>query len=98
MVLRIALVQALRFGTPPHAAIATVLPLVDGGPRKLVHGVFGTLLRRDATLTDPPRLPDAVAARWQSVISSGLFAPVALRLVGLRNGGRASGHAAELAS
>ncbi|WP_353203256.1 transcription antitermination factor NusB, partial [Sphingomonas sp.] len=34
--LRIALVQALSLGTPPHAAISTVLPLVDGGPRKLV--------------------------------------------------------------
>ena len=31
--LRIALVQTLALGTPPHAAIATVLPLVDGGPR-----------------------------------------------------------------
>ncbi|HIV78262.1 MAG TPA: SAM-dependent methyltransferase, partial [Candidatus Sphingomonas excrementigallinarum] len=36
--LRIALVQVLALGTPPHAAISTVLPLVDGGPRKLVHG------------------------------------------------------------
>jgi 16S rRNA (cytosine967-C5)-methyltransferase len=44
--LRIALAQALRLGTPGHAAISTVLPLVDGGPRKLVHGVFGTLDRR----------------------------------------------------
>jgi 16S rRNA (cytosine967-C5)-methyltransferase len=64
--LRIALAQALRLGTPAHAAIATVLPLVDGGPRKLVHGVFGTLDRRKARLPDPPALPDAVAARWQA--------------------------------
>lgn len=63
-VLRIALVQALALGTPPHAAIATVLPLVDGGPRKLVHGVFGTLLRQGATLPEPPALSDAVALRW----------------------------------
>lgn len=63
--LRIALAQALRLGTPPHAAISTVLPLVDGGPRKLVHGVFGTLDRRKATLPDPPALPEAVTARWQ---------------------------------
>jgi 16S rRNA (cytosine967-C5)-methyltransferase len=62
--LRIALVQALALGTPPHAAISTVLPLVDGGPRKLVHGVFGALLRRPATLPATPALPDAVAARW----------------------------------
>ena len=62
--LRIALAQAILLGTPPHAAIATVLPLVDGGPRKLVHGVFGTLNRRGATLPDPPALPSAVAERW----------------------------------
>ena len=63
--LRIALVQVLALGTPPHAAIATVLPLVDGGPRKLVHGVFGTLMRDGATLPDVPTLPAAVADRWR---------------------------------
>lgn len=65
--LRIALVQAIALGTPGHAAIATVLPLVDGGPRKLVHGVFGTLMRGNATLPDLPMLPDAVALRWQAL-------------------------------
>ncbi|MDP5280535.1 transcription antitermination factor NusB [Sphingomonas sp. DG1-23] len=64
--LRIALVQALSLGTPGHAAISTVLPLVDGGPRKLVHGVFGTLLRQGATLPEPPTLPDPVALRWHA--------------------------------
>jgi len=64
MVLRIALAQALALGTPPHAAIATVLPLVDGGPRKLVHAVFGAVMREGATLPDPPHLPPAVASRW----------------------------------
>lgn len=64
--LRIALVQALALGTPPHAAIATVLPLVDGGPRKLVHGVFGTLMRRNATLPEIPELPAAAWLRWQA--------------------------------
>jgi 16S rRNA (cytosine967-C5)-methyltransferase len=62
-VLRIALVQALQLGTPPHAAIATALPLVDGGPRKLVHGVFGTLMRQGATLPEHASLPDAVQMR-----------------------------------
>lgn len=62
--LRIALVQTLALGTPPHAAIATVLPLVDGGPRKLVHGVFGALTRGCATLPELPSLPAEVAARW----------------------------------
>jgi len=64
--LRIALVQAIALGTPGHAAISTVLPLVDGGPRKLVHGVFGTLMRGNATLPDVPMLPDPVALRWQA--------------------------------
>jgi 16S rRNA (cytosine967-C5)-methyltransferase len=62
--LRIALVQAIALGTPPHAAISTVLPLVDGGPRRLVHGVFGTLMRQDAKLPDVPTLPEQVADRW----------------------------------
>lgn len=62
--LRIALVQTLALGTPPHAAIATVLPLVDGGPRKLVHGVFGALTRGGATLPELPSLPAEVTARW----------------------------------
>lgn len=64
--LRIALVQALALGTPGHAAISTVLPLVDGGPRKLVHGVFGTLMRQNVALPDLPTLPDAVALRWHA--------------------------------
>ena len=46
MVLRIALAQKVGLGTPDHALVATALPLVDGGPRRLVHGVLGTLLRR----------------------------------------------------
>lgn len=62
--LRIGLAQALILETPPHAAISTVLPLVDGGPRKLVHGVFGTLMRGDVSLPEPPSLPPEVAARW----------------------------------
>ncbi|WP_019834266.1 RsmB/NOP family class I SAM-dependent RNA methyltransferase [Sphingomonas sp. PR090111-T3T-6A] len=64
--LRIALVQVLTLDTPPHAAISTVLPLVDGGPRKLVHGVFGTLMRNGATLPSPPELPVPVAMRWRA--------------------------------
>jgi 16S rRNA (cytosine967-C5)-methyltransferase len=62
--LRIALVQALALGTPPHAAISTVLPLVDGGPRRLVHGVFGALMRRNVVLPPPPSLPRGVTERW----------------------------------
>ncbi len=64
MVLRLALAQALLLDTAPHAVVATALPLVDGGPRKLVHGVLGTLLREEARLPDPPSLPAPVEARW----------------------------------
>ncbi len=62
-VLRLALVQALKLDTPQHAAIATALPLIAGGPKRLVHGVFGTLLRGGRTLPGKPALP-AAAARW----------------------------------
>jgi 16S rRNA (cytosine967-C5)-methyltransferase len=64
MVLRIALVQALILGTPGHAAVATALPLVEGGPKRLVHGVLGTLLRQNARLREVPMLLPAVEARW----------------------------------
>ena len=64
-VLRLALAQILRLGTAPHAAIATALPLVDGGPRRLVHGVLGSLLRANAALPELPSLPEAVMMRWQ---------------------------------
>ena len=64
MVIRIALVQALILKTPEHAAVSTALPLVEGGPRRLVHGVLGTLLRRKVTLPDTPALPGEVAVRW----------------------------------
>ncbi len=62
--LRIALVQALALDTPHHAAISTVLPLVDGGPRKLVHGVFSAVMRQKPMLPDVPTLPEPVAMRW----------------------------------
>ncbi len=63
-VLRIALAGWLKLGTPPHAVVATALPLVEGGPRRLVHGVLGSLIRRPATLPDVPHLPDLFAIRW----------------------------------
>ncbi len=66
MVLRLALAQILRLETPPHAAIATALPLMDGGPKKLVHGVLGALLRSEVKLPDLPSLPDGAAMRWQA--------------------------------
>jgi 16S rRNA (cytosine967-C5)-methyltransferase len=79
--LRIALAQSLRLGTPPHAAISTVLPLVDGGPRKLVHGVFGTLNRSGATLPEHPSLPAQVHARiagnWGERVANAAAAAIA---------------------
>ena len=39
-VLRLALAQKIGLGTPDHALVATALPLVDGGPRRLVPGRF----------------------------------------------------------
>ncbi|MES2002804.1 MAG: RsmB/NOP family class I SAM-dependent RNA methyltransferase [Pseudomonadota bacterium] len=66
MVLRIALAQKIGLNTPDHAIVATALPQVEGGPRRLVHGVLGTLLRRPIPDLDPPRLPAAVEMRWAS--------------------------------
>ena len=64
MVLRIALAQMLVLKTPSHAAISTALPLVEKGPRKLVHGVMGALYRDQATLPETPSLPDKALKRW----------------------------------
>ena len=64
MVLRLALAQKIGLGTPDHALVATALPLVDGGPRRLVHGVLGTLLRRGVPSPDAVGLPPDVEDRW----------------------------------
>lgn len=64
MVLRMALVQILLLETPPHAAISTALPLTEGGPRRLVHGVLGSLIRAEAKLPEVPTLPADVTERW----------------------------------
>ncbi len=63
-VLRLMLAGWLRLETPPHAVIATGLPLLAGGPRRLAHGVFSTLAKRQAGLPAAPSLPPAVTARW----------------------------------
>jgi len=65
MVLRIALAQKFGLGTPDHALVATALPLVDGGPRRLVHGVLGTLLRREIEAPSALHLPPQVEERWR---------------------------------
>ena len=66
MVLRLALAQKIGLATPDHALVATALPLVDGGPRRLVHGVLGTLLRRGLPAIDAPALPADVELRWRT--------------------------------
>jgi len=82
-VLAIMLAQWLRLETPPHAVIATGLPLLAGGPRRLAHGVFSTLVKREAALPDAPTLPDSVRARWgegAGAIAAGLANPPPLDL------------------
>jgi 16S rRNA (cytosine967-C5)-methyltransferase len=82
-VLRLMLAQWLRLETPPHAVIATGLPLLAGGPRRLAHGVFSTLIRRGARLAAVPSLPEEVAARWGDrapVIAAALAEPPPLDL------------------
>lgn len=74
MVLRIALAQKVGLGTPEHALVATALPLVDGGPRRLVHGVLGTLLRRGVPPMHAPRLPEEVEQRWNEAWSDDVVA------------------------
>lgn len=83
-VLRMMLAQWLRLETPPHAVIATALPLLAGGPRRLAHGVFSTLTKREVTLPDVPTLPEAVCDRWgaehAATIAPGLAEPPPLDL------------------
>ena len=82
-VLRLMLAGWLRLETPPHAAIATGLPLLVGGPRRLAHGVFSTLAKRSAKLPAAPSLPPPVAARWGEramAIAGGLVVPPPLDL------------------
>ena len=84
MVLRLMLAQALRLDTPPHAVIATGLPLLAGGPRRLAHGVFSALMKQGAGLPDAPTLPGRVTARWgadkAAAIAPGLAFPPELDL------------------
>ena len=73
-VLRLMLAQALRLETPPHAVIATGLPLLVGGPRRLAHGVFSTLMKREVSLPDAPTLPERFADCFESM-ADGLVQP-----------------------
>ncbi|MBK6800204.1 MAG: RsmB/NOP family class I SAM-dependent RNA methyltransferase [Novosphingobium sp.] len=82
-VLRLMLAGWLRLDTPPHAVIATGLPLLSGGPRRLAHGVFSTLVKRGVVLPAAPTLPAETAARWgerAEAIAAGLALPSPLDL------------------
>ena len=83
MVLRMMLAQWLRLETPPHAIVATALPLLAGGPKRLAHGVFATLTRAEVKLPDAPTLPHEIAARWgvrAEAIAAGIAQPPSLDL------------------
>ncbi len=82
-VLRLMLAGWLRLETPPHAVIATGLELLQGGPRRLAHGVFSTLVKRAVTLPDAPTLPEPVLERWgirSEAIAKALAVPPPLDL------------------
>lgn len=64
LVLRMALAQLWVLKTPAHAVVSTALPLVEAGPRRLVHGVLSRLIREKRSLPAVPRLPEPYAARW----------------------------------
>ena len=100
MVLRLMLAQALRLETAPHAVIATGLPLLSGGPRRLAHGVFSNLMKREVALPSAPTLPDAVRTRWgekADAIAAGLAEPPPLDLM-LKDASRTDYWANQLAA
>lgn len=86
-VLRLMLVQVLRLDLPPHAVIATGLPLLAGGPRRLAHGVFSAVLGAGQGLPEAPTLPAPVTERWHAAwpdrlpaIAAGIAVPPPLDL------------------
>ncbi|ABC64351.1 RsmB/NOP family class I SAM-dependent RNA methyltransferase [Erythrobacter litoralis] len=99
-VLRLMLAQWLRLETPPHAVIATGLPLLAGGPRRLAHGVFSTLTKKEVRLPAAPTLPVRVRERWgdrADEIAAGLAEPPPLDLT-LRDAGETQHWANQLAA
>lgn len=77
-VLRIALAQLLVLKTPPHAVVATALPLVDGGPRRLVHAILSRAQQEEWQLPDAANLPKAVAERWADQWGDDIVAKAAI--------------------
>ncbi|AJA08947.1 hypothetical protein SKP52_10205 [Sphingopyxis fribergensis] len=62
-VLRIALAQLLVLKSPGHAVVSTALPLVDGGPRRLVHAILSRAQQDEWQLPDRATLPLPTAER-----------------------------------
>lgn len=98
-VLRLMLAQAWRLDTPAHAVIATGLPLLTGGPRRLAHGVFSALVKGASPLPDHPTLPERVMARWgtdkAAAIAPGLAFPPEVDLA-LKEAGNTAAQAVQL--
>ncbi len=65
-VLRLALAQLLVLKTSPHAVVSTALPLVDGGPRRLVHAILSRAQQEEWQLPDRASLPPETAERWSA--------------------------------
>lgn len=65
-VLRLALAQLLILKTPAHAVVSTALPLVDGGPRRLVHALLSRAQQEGWQLPPRASLPPATAERWSA--------------------------------
>ncbi|PZQ23222.1 MAG: SAM-dependent methyltransferase [Sphingopyxis macrogoltabida] len=63
-VLRIALAQLLVLKSPAHAVVATALPLVAGGPRRLVHALLSRAQQDGWRLPERASLPPATTERW----------------------------------
>ncbi len=80
--LRIALAQAWVLGTPGHAVIATALPLLEGGPRRLAHAVITRLLGGSSPLPEPPTLPAPWAERWTAAYGAEATGAIAAALGG----------------
>src|SRR3546814_5370618 len=63
-VLRIALAKLLVLKSPGQAFVSTSLPLVDGGPRRLVHAILSRAQQEEWQLPGRATLPLATAERW----------------------------------
>lgn len=63
-VLRIALAQLLVLKSSGHAVVSTALPLVDGGPRRLVHAILSRAQQEEWQLPEQATLPLPTAERW----------------------------------